>query len=99
MYTEFRHFALEDANARNSFVGLNSLIKYYSGSLAHPEAIRPSVAKDYVNLVKGGHRESDRPAFKQLRAAWRDGALNMRNRRVIKDYIDAALESELDGKA
>jgi la-related protein 1 len=97
MYMEFRSFAYEDASTRNEFKGLNSLLKYFGKALAFREApIRRSVAQDYVNLVRGEPRGSDRPAFKQLRAAWCDGALDMRNRKRIKDNLDPALEQELD---
>ena len=97
MYMEFRTFAMEDASTRNEFKGLNSLLKYYGKAIAFQDApIRRSVAQDYVNLVRSEPRESDRPAFKQLRAAWRDGALNMKNRKRVKDFLDAGLEEELD---
>ena len=97
MYMEFRTFAMEDASTRNEFKGLNSLLKYYGKAIAFQDApMRRSVAQDYVNLVRSEPRESDRPAFKQLRAAWRDGALNMKNRKRVKDFLDASLEKELD---
>ena len=96
MYNEFRFYAMEDASTRTSFSGLNSLLKYYGKALSHEVPIRRSVAQDYVNLVRSEPREFDRPAFKQLRAAWRDGALNMKNRKRIKDFIDRDLEAELD---
>jgi la-related protein 1 len=96
MYVEFRTFAMEDASTRSEFQGLNSLLKYYGKALSHDVPIRRSVAQDYVNLVRSELRESDRPAFKQLRAAWRDGALNMKNRKRIKDFMDEAMEKELD---
>lgn len=96
MYVEFRTFAMEDASARNEFQGLNSLLKYYGKAMSHEVPIRRSVANDYVSLVRSEPRESDRPAFKQLRAAWRDGALNMKNRKRVKDFLDKTMEEELD---
>ncbi|KIV98896.1 uncharacterized protein PV09_09342 [Verruconis gallopava] len=97
MYMEFRSFAMEDASTRNEFAGLNSLLRYYGKALAYADVpIRRSVAQDYVSLVRSEQPGSDRPAFKQLRAAWRDGALNMKNRKRIKDFLDEALEKELD---
>lgn len=96
MYAEFRMLAMDDAAARGSLIGFNSLLKYYGGALAHDAPIRKTVASDYVHFVRSEPRESDRPAFKQLRSAWRDGALNMKNRKRIKDFIDPALEAELD---
>jgi la-related protein 1 len=97
MYMEFRTFAMDDASARNEFHGLNSLLKYYGKALSfHEVPIRRNVAADYVNLVRSEQQNSDRPAFKQLRAAWRDGALNMKNRKRVKDFLDPGMEEELD---
>jgi hypothetical protein len=96
MYMEFRTFAMADASTRNDFQGLNSLLKYYGKAMSHDVPIRRTVAHDYVSLVKSEPIHSDRPAFKQLRAAWRDGALNMKNRKRVKDFLDKAMEQELD---
>jgi la-related protein 1 len=98
MYSEFRQLAADDAKSRQSPVGRNNLIKYYSAALAHQDPVRLLVAKDYVALVKSELHSSDRPAYKQLRTAWRDGALNMKNRKRIMDFIDEGLVAELDGK-
>jgi la-related protein 1 len=99
MYNEFRQLAAEDAERHDSIVGRNNLIKYYSGALAHQDPIRHVVARDFVDLVMAESRDSDRTAFKHLRTAWRDGALNMRNRKRMVDIIDPELEAELEGKA
>lgn len=99
MYCEFRTLAAEDERQSNSLVGRNSILKYYSGALAHQDPIRHIVAQDYVNLVIAEPRDSERLAFKQLRTAWRDGALNMKNRKRIMDIIDPTLAAELDGNA
>jgi la-related protein 1 len=99
MYNEFRLLAAEDAERRDSIVGRSNLIKYYSSALAHQDPIRHVVARDFVRLVMSEPRDSDRPAFKHLRTAWRDGALNMRNRKRIVDIIDSNLEAELESKA
>jgi la-related protein 1 len=97
MYSEFRAFAMEDASTRNEFKGLNSLLKYFGKAITFQDIpIRRTVAQDYVNLVRSEPRESDRPAFKQLRAAWRDGALNMKNRKRVKELLPQELEQELD---
>lgn len=97
MYAEFRYFAIQDASQRNELEGLNRLLKYYGKALAYKETpMRRSVAQDYVTLVRSEPRELDRPAFKQLRSAWRDGSLNMKNRKRVKDFLDQGLEEELD---
>jgi la-related protein 1 len=97
MYSEFRKLAEDDFLSHNSSVGRDHLLKFYSQALKHPEPVRHIVAKDYVDLVMGEPRDSDRFAYKQLRLAWRDGALNMKNRKRIKKFIGPQLEAELDG--
>jgi len=99
MYNEFCKLAAEDAERRKSTVGRANLLKYYSSALANQDPIRFVVARDYIELVKSEPADSDRPAFKQLRTAWRDGALNMKNRKRILDIVDTGLVAELDGKA
>lgn len=95
MYDEFRHFAFEDAT-HMSEVGLTNLIKFYGESLLSSQnLIRERVARDYVDLVRS-ENEHRRPAFKQLRSALRNGALDPRNRRRIGDFLDAELKASLE---
>lgn len=96
MYTEFRHYAMEDASERHSSTGLDNLVKYYSESLSSANAIRDRIARHYVELVKSESAKQDSSAFKQLRAAWRNGALNLKNRKKLSDIIDDALKAELE---
>lgn len=96
LYEEFRHLALSDAATRSSQVGLTNLIKYYGDSLASQQTVRYGVAEDYVQLVKAEDSQNGRSAFKNLRSAWRNGALNMKNRKRISDFIDPSLRAELD---
>lgn len=96
MYEEFRQLALDDAKSRHSDVGLKSLIKYYSETLDSQHIIRHKVAKDYVDLVKSEDTDRERPAFKQLRSAWRNGALNLKNRKRISDLVDVELRTALE---
>ncbi|KAF2189536.1 hypothetical protein K469DRAFT_723495 [Zopfia rhizophila CBS 207.26] len=96
MYDEFRHFAFEDAAQKMSDVGLGNLIKYYGESLSSSQSlIRERVARHYVGLVKS-ENENERPAFKQLRSAWRNGALNLRNRKLIGQFIDPEFMASLE---
>lgn len=97
MYKDFRQLALDDARNRQSDVGLKSLIKFYSESLDSPLVIRYSLARDYVDLVRSEETERERPALKQLRSAWRNGALNLKNRKKISDLIDVELRRALEG--
>lgn len=96
MYDEFRHFALEDASRRMSNVGLNNLIIYYGASLSSSYMIRERVARHYVELVNLEMPETDKPAFKQLRSAWRNGALNLKNRKRISEFINDELRAALE---
>lgn len=92
---DFRTFAHEDATQK-SHVGLTKLIKFYGESMLSPRTMRKLVAQDYVKLVQSESGKGDRPAFKQLRAAWRNGAFNLKNRKIITDLIDRDLQTELD---
>lgn len=95
MYNEFRQLAFQDSE-QGCATGMNNLIKYYSEALSSQHPLRSRVARHYVELVKSESHGSDRPAFEQLRMAWRNGALNMKNRKKISDYVDADLKAELD---
>jgi la-related protein 1 len=96
MYDEFRHFAFEDAAQKTSDVGLRHLIKYYGESLLSPQnLIRERVARHYVDLARS-ESGSQRPAFRQLRSAWRNGALNLRNRKRIGEFLDEELKISLE---
>ena len=35
--------------------------------------------------------------FRQLRAAWRDGALNLKNRKKLVDVVGSVLKGRLEG--
>ena len=47
-------------------------------------------------LVNAEPMGSEGMAFKQLRTAWRDGALNLKNRKKLVDVIDVGLKMRLD---
>lgn len=96
MYDEFRRLAFEDASERMSDVGLHSLIKFYSESLHSQTTIRDCVARHFVEVVKMENLETDRPAFKKLRSAWRNGALSLKNRKKISMFVDPDLRAALE---
>jgi len=96
MYSEFHHFATEDAAQRHNDTGHKNLIKYYSEALASQIPIRDGVAREYADLVKAESTKTERPAFKQLREAWRNGALNLKNRKKLGDMLDDSIKTELD---
>ncbi|KAF4547482.1 La domain-containing protein 2 [Elsinoe fawcettii] len=96
MYHEFKNLASEDAAQRHNDVGLTNLIKYYSEALASQIGIRENVANDYAELIKNEASRSTRPAFKQLSDAWRNGSLNLKNRKRLGDFLEDGLKTELD---
>jgi la-related protein 1 len=97
MFEEFRQLAEEDSAEGMNEVGKQNLIKYYGAAMAHQAPIRELVARHYINLVKSERQnQPDRPAFKQLRNAWRNGALNLKTRKRIRDLVDSELLDELD---
>ena len=99
MYAEFRKYALEDAQ-RNAPVGIEQLGRYYDQVLKKPKVISDTLAVHYIELVKeekaiaepNGHS----PAFSRLRAAWRNGALDMKSRKKIDNLVDVKLKEELE---
>ena len=97
MYEEFRRFALEDKAKMGSDTGMQSLMEYYDEALlGHRPIIDDSIARHYVELVQEEDRNDDRPAFKKLRSAWRNGAFNHMNRHKIIKVIDDSTKAELD---
>ena len=97
MYEEFRQLALEDASQRESTIGLRNLLQYYDESILSQKTISDdNIARDFVELVKLEKSSKERPAFSKLRAVWRNGAYNMKNRSKLSKFIDPDLRSELD---
>lgn len=98
MYNEFRQLAFEDTTQRGSNVGMKNLIQYYDESILGQKVISNEIARDFLDLVRHERRENadERPGFDKLRAAWRNGAFNMKNRRKIDIIIDQELKAELE---
>ena len=96
MYDEFRELAFDDALQHQSNVGVKNLIQYYDEAIASQKVISDEIARDFVDLVKGEATVTDRPAFTKLRAAWRNGAFNMKNRKKIDNLIDQDLRADLE---
>lgn len=99
MYAEFRKYAFEDAQ-RNAPVGMEQLGRYYDQVLGKPRVISDVLAAHYIELVEyeKAHTEPNgqSPAFARLRAAWRNGALDMKSRKKIDNLVDAKLKEELE---
>ena len=96
MYEEFRGLALEDHAQRATSVGLTHLIQYYDVSLNSQTTITDKIAKDYVELVEGESDKGEPIGYPRLRSAWRNGALNLKNRKKIDSFLSAALKAKLD---
>lgn len=96
MYEEFCQTAFEDANQRDSKVGLQNLVQYYDASMLGQKLMTDGISRDYVNLVKNEGTGAERPAFDKLRSAWRNGATNMKNRKKIGDFLDNELKARLE---
>ncbi|KAK0365572.1 hypothetical protein LTR91_018344 [Friedmanniomyces endolithicus] len=97
MYSEFHHYANEDRKTRQSLNGLSALIKFYDQALHSHNTIRDRVVRDYVELVEHEPAGLEAAAFRQLRAAWRDGALNLKNRKKLVDVVGTVLKGRLEG--
>ncbi|EOD48410.1 RNA-binding protein Lupus La [Neofusicoccum parvum] len=96
MYDEFRRLAFEDFAQRSSDMGMKCLLKYYGEALSSQSDIRQRVARHYVDLVMTEGPDHDRPAFTQLKTAWRDGSLNEGNRLTISSFVDSELQASLE---
>ena len=96
MYNEFRHLALQDAVHENT-TGLKNLIFYYNESILDQKIISDTLSQDYLDLVGSENGKSERPAFDIFRVAWRNGALNLKNRVKITKLLNDDLKDELEG--
>lgn len=97
MYLEFRNYAFDDANNRQDTYGVKSLIQYYDEILNSKKKTIPEVfARHYVDLVRSEDPTKERPGFAKLRAAWRNGALDMKSRKKIDNAVDPKLREELE---
>lgn len=94
MYNEFRQLVFEDAE-NGSQTGKSNLLKYYGNALSSQDPIRSRVARHYVQLAKSEEGNDQRPATMQLRTAWKDESLNVKNRKTIREYMDQAFEAAL----
>lgn len=97
MYREFKYYAEADAAERHSFSGKKTLLKYYGQALSSTYPIPTCVLNDYITTVKSEGPKADGAAFKQLRQAWRNGALNLRNRKKLTEAVDESLKVLLEG--
>ncbi|KAL8640163.1 MAG: hypothetical protein Q9228_002888 [Teloschistes exilis] len=97
MYHEFRQIAFDDANNRQSAVGVEKLIQYYNESILSPkDVVSDQIASDFLSLVGNEGVSHERPAFDRLRAAWRNGAFNIQNRKKLDSIMDPSLKAAIE---
>ncbi|KAL1958588.1 hypothetical protein VTO42DRAFT_4185 [Malbranchea cinnamomea] len=97
MYNEFKSLAFDDLSSRKSDIGLKHLIKFYDAALSTSSlVISDEVARDVVDLARSELNEKEKPVFRRLRSAWRNGAFNLRSRKKIDGIIDDRLRTELE---
>lgn len=97
MYEEFHRLAWEDATQRGSQTGMRSLMRFYDESILSQKAVSDdNIARDFIDIVKMESSPTERPTFTKLRAVWRNGAFNMRNRSKLTKFVDADLKAELE---
>ncbi|KAK4543654.1 hypothetical protein LTR36_005299 [Oleoguttula mirabilis] len=96
MYGEFKYYATNDGEERHNCTGLQSLVKFYAQALSSHNPIRDRLLKDYLALVNAEPPQLEGAAFKQLRSAWRNGALNLKNRKKLADLVDESLKERLE---
>lgn len=96
MYNDFRFFAIDDVT-NGSYFGMDHLLEYYDHALFRQEQpVRKRIARDFVNLAKAEELQGDQCVFKRLRAAWRNGEMNFRSRKILQEVMDWELRSSLD---
>ena len=96
MYEEFHGLALEDLSQRRTDVGFKRLVCYFDACLNGQHIISDRVARDYINIVEDEDEGRERLGFGKLRSSWRNGALNMRNRKKIDSLLGLELKARLD---
>lgn len=94
MYQEFEAYAVSDSQA-GSDSGMSHLVRYFGKVLGGPIPISERLASDMVNLSRED-KGNDRPLFQTLRAAWRNGATNMKTIKRLGDVLSAEEKAELD---
>ncbi|KAI9661531.1 MAG: hypothetical protein M1831_003053 [Alyxoria varia] len=96
MYDEFVRRVHEDIANDTPTNALEQLLAFYSNSLSNSKPMKNKVARDYIDLVENEDKSGERPAFTKLRSDWRNGAVDMRNRKKISDFISTGLRHQLE---
>jgi len=96
MYKEFRTVAIEDQSTRGSSDGMQYLVRFYGDTLRSPRVVLPEIAQDFIDVVKMESKDENRPAFRKLRSILRNGAFNLKSRKIIDNLLDSELKTELE---
>jgi hypothetical protein len=94
MYQEFKTTAMNDLRQGNSN-GLAYLVRYFNKILSAPLPLSERLASDMVELARE-ESVASRTIFQALRAAWRNGATNMKTIKRLGDALTAEEKAELD---
>jgi la-related protein 1 len=94
MYHDFRSTAWEDAAAGYSG-GFDHLSQYYGALLTGTRVLTEKLAEDIVKLAEN-ERGDKRRTFQKLRSAWRNGAFNLKSRKMIDRFLSNELRAELE---
>lgn len=94
MYEEFKSWAIEDEQKGNDN-GKKYLVKFYDAMLGSNNPMSRRIADDIVRITRmenGAHR----PLWLKLRAAWRNGATNLKTRKQLADMMEPEEREQLD---
>jgi la-related protein 1 len=94
MYNDFCSMAWEDAAAGHDG-GLNHLGQYYGALLTGQRVLTDRLAEDIVKLAETEFK-NNRKTFYKLRSAVRDGAFNLKSRKMIDKFLTPELKEELE---
>lgn len=97
MYEDFKTWAVEDQEKGNSN-GKIYLVKFYDAMLSSKTAMTVRLATDIIDIARK-EPAGDRPVWLKLRAAWRNGATNMKTRKRLTDLLSTEEQTELDRSA
>lgn len=94
LYEDFKNWALEDLKNGHEN-GKAHLVRFYDAMLGSKTAVTERIARDIVSIARAEDK-NDRPLWKKLRAAWRNGATNMKTLKRLTDVLTVEEKAELD---
>ena len=94
MYQEFKNNAINDMQEGHDS-GMLHLVRFFGKILSGPIPISQRLASDVVNLSREEFW-GKRPILQIMRAAWRNGATNMKTIKRLGDVLTAEEKAELD---